>query len=1220
MRVALFAAAALLLVAGLANAEPFQSRHLLATVYGEADTTVQGTGTGAGALSLNIGSDASTGALSAVDPSIGVLTEEATAGSGGYVEVVAAETFTDGTSNADSVVVSEDRGPTDADGMVAVSSDGAATGEDFVGTSANAHVVYQEGPVVSEDDGMVIGSTAIANGDGSSAGAAGGDSVADASVHGEIDLETTTSERAVDLNEDQTMGYFGYSLGEVVVEGLAGGHSESEDEDNLSDADNLSQSQAELDLGAGVNAVATAGLASADVTAMADGLSSGSGDIIATNEVSLSGSTLSDSTDNTLRPDLGFPMAMAENAEAISEADVTAVALTEDTPGFTNLAAGGLSVDSGSLSETGVEVETMIPGLLEGASGHALSESYAGGQTSGSAIGNTEEANYFDTTVSGYTLTSTDVSETQTDESYSEGLARSSVQAASEGSGGIFVQGGASAGVGSVAESDAGYVQGLFEAQRVDVNGLAGGYASSYADAEETMTSTALAASSGGDLINLNYPLEDDVNGGQGFATLKTRLEADAMGAGEGYSSSLTSGLTSGGAQLQGVIDLGGFVADSPGFGFQIDTSATIDAITEATGEETLVEGTASLTGLNSMAGTGLGSFENNVLAVGGLGATGTTVDYDVHGASTVIGTDAAGLAFTANADSQTMLDFEVRGSGNGEEGMSSDGLTDVAILIDASGDDIYTTGELDTATGSGSALGYGAILDDGTNTGFGASALSAQAGGLVSLGGYDASEDESSFLLSGYSEAGTEVLHPIVGGLDSEADAFAYANEIAGASGATMVEGGVAAETSLGTASGTLALSEGLYDKYSVGLGVAEGTLHGLAGADGTASGAPGMASLFAEAGSTGATGTATGAAADDLTFDASEASAGGYGVLGTYATIGTTGYDTGVQTSSLSAGMIAGLVGSGVDGSKGSMSTFESDTATHVMSSAEGPDADATSATSALLGAEAVSYTDPAGAGLGTVIRDVDASGTGYADASDLGVVHGSSESDSTSEIVTLEDCERGEDCFTVTGGFAAITGLEGGLATAGAYALPKEQKPFFNDNSLQAGAESHAAALTLGFAAALDVEGNEVSGALAGSAAVGSVLTDSEADIFPGGVTFKGESLAQAQEMETFELMLGPGSRTDAVAEADIDYNNGAIIVPTESLFVETDAIAETFSLAFAVASEDYGIGVAAEADGFSEAEAFSSFDEDNFSFKDTSATTPETFFVSRVEPLP
>jgi hypothetical protein len=252
--------------------------------------------------------------------------------------------------------------------------------------------------------------------------------------------------------------------------------------------------------------------------------------------------------------------------------------------------------------------------------------------------------------------------------------------------------------------------------------------------------------------------------------------------------------------------------------------------------------------------------------------------------------------------------------------------------------------------------------------------------------------------------------------------------------------------------------------------------------------------------------------------------------------------------------------------------------------------------------------------------VIRDVDASGTGYADASDLGVVHGSSESDSTSEIVTLEDCERGEDCFTVTGGFAAITGLEGGLATAGAYALPKEQKPFFNDNSLQAGAESHAAALTLGFAAALDVEGNEVSGALAGSAAVGSVLTDSKADIFPGGVTFKGESLAQAQEMETFELMLGPGSRTDAVAEADIDYNNGAIIVPTESLFVETDAIAETFSLAVAVASEDYGIGVAAEADGFSEAEAFSSFDEDNFSFKDTSATTPETFFVSRVEPLP
>ena len=59
-------------------------------------------------------------------------------------------------------------------------------------------------------------------------------------------------------------------------------------------------------------------------------------------------------------------------------------------------------------------------------------------------------------------------------------------------------------------------------------------------------------------------------------------------------------------------------------------------------------------------------------------------------------------------------------------------------------------------------------------------------------------------------------------------------------------------------------------------------------------------------------------------------------------------------------------------------------------------------------------------------------------------------------------------------------------------------------------------------------------------------------------------------------------------------EIDYDNAAMIVTGESVFVEADALGEAGTVVLAEA-EDYAIEVATEAMGYSAGEAFASNDE-------------------------
>ena len=666
------------LLVGLVHAAlclDFQSRHLLEEpkVLAEAESSVVGVGSGAGSSSLNIGSHASTGALSGVDPLTGVLTEAAMATTGGEVEVEADETSTDSASNADSIVVSEGRGPTQADGMVAVMSEADAEGEHFAITGADAEVVLQEGPVVSDEDAMVIGSFATADGSGAANGAAGGDSLADSSVHGELDLDAR--ERYVDLDdfENAMMGYFGNAVVEVSLEGQADGLSESED--------SLSSSASELDLGAETSVIAAPGVAAADVSGHVAGGNAGLGEVIATNGVVLSGSILSDATDNTLRPDLGFAKVNAEDAEGITQAAVTSEALSEGTEDFITESGGSLNVVSGAVGETKVE-GLVLPGF-EQQFGDAAATAYAGGMTAAYAIGSSIEDNQFSTYVNGYTRASTEVQQDASGESYSETLGRNFVEAASEGEGGIFVQGGALADGGSMAEGSAGFINipGLAEEQVVAYSGLAGGYADAYAEADDTTTSTFLKSRANGDAINLNY--QDGVTGYGGFADTKGKLEIGALGEGEDFSSSVTGAYVSASAQMAGI-------TDSLGFKNQLDTISAVNTMARATGDETLVEGSASLSGETTMTANTFGVNAVDFIEAGGVAATGTGVEYDVDGDSIVAGTGESALGLIGGADSTTITDIPE------DAALESEGAAELLLLVDASGDDIYTTGELD--------------------------------------------------------------------------------------------------------------------------------------------------------------------------------------------------------------------------------------------------------------------------------------------------------------------------------------------------------------------------------------------------------------------------------------------------------------------------------------------------------------------------------------------
>ena len=112
--------------------------------------------------------------------------------------------------------------------------------------------------------------------------------------------------------------------------------------------------------------------------------------------------------------------------------------------------------------------------------------------------------------------------------------------------------------------------------------------------------------------------------------------------------------------------------------------------MTRATGEETLVEGSASLSGETTMTANTFGVNAVDFIEAGGVAATGTGVEYDVDGDSIVAGTGESALGLIGGADSTTITDIPE------DAGLESEGAAELLLLVDASGDDIYTTGELD--------------------------------------------------------------------------------------------------------------------------------------------------------------------------------------------------------------------------------------------------------------------------------------------------------------------------------------------------------------------------------------------------------------------------------------------------------------------------------------------------------------------------------------------
>ena len=159
------------------------------------------------------------------------------------------------------------------------------------------------------------------------------------------------------------------------------------------------------------------------------------------------------------------------------------------------------------------------------------------------------------------------------------------------------------------------------------------------------------------------------------------------------------------------------------------------------------------------------------------------------------------------------------------------------------------------------------------------------------------------------------------------------------------------------------------------------------------------------------------------------------------------------------------------------------------------------ASSGTSAMVGGGALSYANPFYDALGTVITDVYGTGSGHSDVSPNGVVMGSTNSESTSDILDNVACEEDPDCSIVDGGFAAASAFGAGNTGFGALAR-------MDDESLTAEAEILVGSLGIGNAAALAVEEDSLGGGYTAASAQNVYFIDTESQIKPGGLGFTSE----------------------------------------------------------------------------------------------------------------
>jgi hypothetical protein len=1177
---------ALLLSTFRANAETFQSRQLLQVdlqVFGEADSSVVASGAGAGGASLTIGTSAGTDASDTVDPLSGISTEVANAGAGGNAVIYADETYGDSLSSAYTMVDNEDRGVSDVNGFVEVSSEGAAAGEDYVMTNAGANVVYQEGPDFGYD---VLGDFGSAASFGSAGGYAGGDAITASVV--ELDVSIDVIEEA---NDVESSGQFGYALGEVLVESLTEGVAESD----YSGADTTSSAISYAE----TSAAAAPGIAAADAYHSLSGITASTGDVVAENTFTGYGESLSFATDNTLAPGVGIPVANAEDAKAITQTGVTITGLSEDEF-VSTISSGTLYSNTYVLAETGVEYG-IIDGI-EAAAGQADATAGANFGAYGSANGATAEGTMSDADIAGYLYAATEGRQNAQGESYVEAMGELYHQgeASALGSGGVTAYGGGDV----MSESNTGYTNifgGLLQMEFADSMASGTGGATAQANGDEVATSTAGEGLFQDDVYHFKYT-EDGLTGAGSMVVGLSEFDYMSEASGEGLASSTAEGAGSAEGNTYAFDGFGVYenVADS-------DLGANILAIgsgdmTDARGQSYL--GSANVNGATFFQGPSQP-----------LGATAAFADIDVDGSSNAFGAGVSAVSIEAGESTST-------DSGNAiptESNAVAQGGVDIATV----GDFITTGGGIGTQAYSGTVGGLSSsALPNEYSAEFGAGIIGAQAVGGLGIGGFAEASGEHEFSVGAYSDAGT-LIRPdrwftpdrMEGGIVSSASG--YTNHEASLSGG-FGGGGAQAGLTLGTATGAADLEEDEYGNYAVGLGVSEGSLQGLASAQGMAS-----EGIDIAAGASGNTGTLTGA--NNNGVGAADAIATGHGELSTYSDAEGAGFGF-VQSSTLSSGMLRGEAAGSVDGS-GSAGEFESSTITMVSNMGMGEDPTALSTTSAMIGGEVVSYADPEFQGLGTVITDVVGVSAGYAEASPVAGVQGYTNSDSTSEILDSAACEEDPECSVVDGGFAAASGFGGGNAATGVFARPA-QFADIDDQSLTAGVETFVQTVAVGNAAALAVEENSLGGGYSAAQANNVQLLDVEGQLKPGVLGFGSVRSIELEGEGYYDDAVAAGEMIvidtlNAEQDSEITSTSDVGFLP-RSIAVSTEGFAESFA-DFGVfvgnIPEDellYGVELSASGDAAGEAFAYTSF-QGSEEVQGGFFSPPMFQFVSTLDPL-
>lgn len=1187
----------------------FQSRHLLEEsdpfIEASAESSASGMGAGPERASISLGSEATTSASSVIDLETGVEENTASAYTGADIGIDQPYTYSPvmSMSFADTTIANSVTGRDEitgsgyeiADGSVDVASDATAIGMEGADTSASAGVVLMEGQASEYgSNGIFTAGNAV----GEATAVTDGDSEIDTSVTGMLSLMAKEEK-----NNVATEGQFGYALAELDAQAETMGDAvgfigSTEEIDSMSALSIYGGTLAGVESGI---ATANAGGEIMDMTTVSGHFSNTESDGIL--------DTTSFATDNTLKPELGFPTTNGEDAKAITtqsvEASGTAVeASGSDLSTGTALMAGSRATsmtdallfmsagDDGSLVYGGIQDATTMASGGGSVRGYAASDEFQG-------VDNQVVA-----TMDVYVVASSEAVQSEIGDSFDEGLSEVFVGGLAESEDGVE-------GDQLVGISGRGSAQATTKSEYVTVDdedidqevvvqntAITMGFINSNAVGGEYNNADVNVKSIAGGAAFNTYFDEEGVNGATADGQHTTEIEGTSSGTsvdtGDLASASANGGLES----SQKVVGTTMNNAETWMSTQDINNQAYLSASGVGT-EDTVVKGEVNTFMLNLNSGNVYGSGGPSEVSPVSFGGVASTEGYtEVSGNLVGMGESDDGSDSTLELSGQS-VSSATTAMGTGVGAMVAGDIDLASSIVSAMGSGL---GEAKTLAYSGSAGGYGMLADAGSLSAYSANVLAAEAQGgtqiaagnnlmwFVPMASYDIALGVGSAAESEIT--GDGAFQPDVQGNLITASGSTNHD---GYGKAQFVAGGAELGVDLGATTGAAAMRiDPFSGSMSLGYGAAEGEVMGVSKLLGMATGLnfDDSVELSFDGGASGETTTM-----NEVTGVSIGATAGAEGDVSSFGVIRASGDGTfgptGVTTTSLSEGSVVGQRAMSVNGD-GMESMFDADSTTIVMNMAGGPSVLAESETSASVMGDTYPVIE------GTVVEGVDATGTGNSVVlGALGSVTGTTHSDSNSVIA---------EAGVLDLGFAAGAGLQGGAITDKTFIRPYEPEFGYDyrdidTESLTVDSEVVGFSLTNAFSAALDVDSEDATldGAYGGSLSMGIVLTDTEGQLKPGGLAFEASRMVESMGEEVFGASVGEDATFSVDGSAStlgfsiIDPGNPADFDIDGSIEVVSAAETEADSFAGAY-TEDYKVDTLREANGGVELQAVASRGDD------------------------